>query len=152
MVNNAGTDTGSVIDSIASLVRGIGLGNPLETIEEIIKRATNETGDGGDSDAKGTGFKLMNEFALATRDSQDHKLLNDYDEIEMNVDDIEDNHMLSYPSANSASGTPVLRGAPSGWQPPTAPEDWKLNRQRAEDDEPTFEDIDNPGEWDRFMF
>ena len=109
-------------------MRGSGLGNPLETIEEIIKRATNETGDGGDSDAEGTGFKLMNEFASATRDSQDHTLLNDYDKIEMNVDNVEHNHTLSYVSTNNASVPPMLRGAPNGWQPPTAPKDLKPNR------------------------
>ena len=40
-------------NSIVSQKSGIGFANPLETIEEIIRRATDETGGGGDSDAEG---------------------------------------------------------------------------------------------------
>ena len=54
---NAGADKWSLTDSIKSQMSNSALGNPIHKIEEIIKRATNETGDGGDSDAKGTGFK-----------------------------------------------------------------------------------------------
>ena len=44
---NAGADTWSLTDSIKSRKSNSALGNPIGKIEEIIKRATNETGDGG---------------------------------------------------------------------------------------------------------
>ena len=111
MGNNAGADFRSLTDSVTSRLSDSAFGNPLEKIEEIIKKATNETGDGGDSDAEGTGFELRNDFISATRDSEDHKLLNDYDKIEMNVDDVEDNHTMSYAVENLPI-PPVICGAP----------------------------------------
>ena len=127
------------------------LGNPIDKIEEIIKRATNETGDGGDSDAEGTGFEIMNDLMSATRDSEDHKLLNNYDKAEMNVDNVVDNHTMSYASTNNLSLPTVICGAPDGWKPPTTPEDWKPTRQREGNKEPIFQDINNPGKWDSFQ-
>ena len=93
---NVGADTRSLTNSIKSRMSDSALGNPIDKIEEIIKRATNETGDGGDSDAEGTGFEIMNDLTPATRNSEDHKLLNNYDEAEMNVDNVKDNHTMSY--------------------------------------------------------
>ena len=52
---NAGANTWSLTDSIKSRMSDSALGNPIDKIEEIIKRATNETGDSGDSDAGKVG-------------------------------------------------------------------------------------------------
>jgi len=48
----------------------------------------------------------------------------------------------------------AIPGAPSGWKPPSAPEDWQPSKVRAHTGEPdiAFADVDNPGGWSRFCF
>ncbi len=44
-----------------------------------------------------------------------------------------------------------LYGAPPGWSPPFAPNDWSptVNTNKGE---PLFEDVDNPGGWSSYTF
>jgi len=44
-----------------------------------------------------------------------------------------------------AAGEPWCFGAPIGWTPPTAPDDWKPSK--AKTDEPKFDTLDNHGGW-----
>jgi hypothetical protein len=132
-------DTRSLTDSIVSRQSGMRNENTLETIEEIIHWANNKVGDGGDSDIKGSGYLHAIDFLSETNESNGTKLAHDYDKIEMNVDDASGNYT-------------VLFAAPNGWEPPTAPEKWKLLTLLVNDNEALFSDVDNPGEQDNFMF
>jgi len=48
----------------------------------------------------------------------------------------------------------AIPGAPVGWKPPTAPDDWQPAKVRANTGEPhvPFGDVDNPGGWSRYTF
>jgi hypothetical protein len=66
----------------------------------------------------------MNDFGTAMRDVADHQRMNNYVKIEMNVDDVPNNHTTLYVSTETdVSG--VIPGAPDGWHPPAATEGWK---------------------------
>ena len=47
------------------------------------------------------------------------------------------------------SGIP---GAPLGWRPPCAPDNWNPTKQKKDKGEPNFSDVDNPGGWDKFVY
>ena len=49
-----------------------------------------------------------------------------------------------------ADAEPWCFGAPVGWKPPTAPEDWKPSKKKR--DEPEFNELDNPGGWSEFNY
>ena len=56
----------------------------------------------------------MNDLASAIRNSADHKLLNNYDKIEMNVNNLEVNHTISCNRTNNLSVPSVIFGALNG--------------------------------------
>ena len=116
MKRNASVDSISLTDSILSRHSGTGSVKDFETIEETIDRATANIDDGGDLDAEGTGYLYTKNFVSATCNSNAIKLVHDYGKIEMNVDNVEDNHT-------------VLFGALNIWKPPTVQEDWTQTRR-----------------------
>ena len=54
----------------------------------------------------------------------------------------------------AAGGVVAIAGAPSGWIPPAAPDDWTPNPVKVAKKEPNvpFESIDNPGNWSPYVF
>ena len=46
---------------------------------------------------------------------------------------------------------PWCHGAPIGWKPPGVPDDWAAKPQNEKKGEPKFEDVDNPGDWPRYV-
>lgn len=64
-------------------------------------------------------------------------------------------NLFGYVEVKEEAGTqpdvePFCWGAPKGWHPPFAPNDWKPTAPKS--DEPKFEDVDNPGGWSDFNF
>jgi len=51
---------------------------------------------------------------------------------------------------DAGDGEPWCWGAPKGWKPPTAPEDWKPTK--AKSTVPKHEEVDDPGGWSEFNF
>ena len=62
----------------------------------------------------------MNDVGATMCDSTNHKLLNDYNTIKLNVDDCKDNHMMPYISTNKIVPSLII-DAPNRWNTPTAP-------------------------------
>ena len=48
---------------------------------------------------------------------------------------------------------PVMYGAPAGWKPPSAPDDFAPDPPKRNKGEPTtFDTVDNPGQWSQFTY
>jgi hypothetical protein len=105
-----------------------------------------EVGVGGTSDADGKGFDMLQDFEVSMHNNHDEKLLNDHYKIEANVDNAIDNTTMTGPPGST------LLGAPAGWYPPLAPENWKPYPRRPESGEPSYESTDNPGNWSEYTY
>jgi hypothetical protein len=75
----------------------------------------------------------VNDFASETCDNSDTKLAHDFEKIEMNIDDVDNNHT-------------ILFGASNGWESPTTPEEWKPLSRQLNDNKQLLADVNNPGE------
>lgn len=52
----------------------------------------------------------------------------------------------------SAPDGRAMPGAPIGWNPPGPPKDWKGPSKHSGINVPSFEDVDNPGNWSPHAF
>lgn len=98
-----------------------------ETEEDIIRAAAldeAETGDGSNSDEEGDDLNVLDDGV--------RERLTDDDEVE------------------PASLVDEIKGSPTGWTPPSAPESY--SRARPKECCPEWEEVDNPGEWNDFSF
>ena len=96
---------------------------PLDKAEAMIHNDTTENGDGGNSDAGGDGYNIMEDFMEARRDVEIDRLTSDFNEIETNVLDDTKNCTMSVSTDNTALPT-YLKNAPKGWSVPSAPGGW----------------------------
>ena len=110
-----------------------------EAIRNMIAMDAIESGDGGESDGEGDGFDICNGFAGACVDTFRDRQVNGYDEIEHAVVDDLENCVSTVPIAQA---TCTIEGAPTGWEPPSAPDDWSPKQRPGE---PQFDQVDNPG-------
>ncbi len=116
-----------------------------ETNDELIRmlneKDANELGDGGTSDAEGEGYKCVVSFTDEMKEVELECLCCDANEIESGVE-VDDNDAFVCEVKDHSSHS-RLYGAPPGWIPLSAPDDWNptVNKNRGE---PLFEDVDNP--------
>jgi hypothetical protein len=145
----AGTTVEPVIDEFTSelpsyLLRlagthenlGVNLSNVLEEAAEL--------GDGGDSDQDGDDAR-DHDVALTASNLERMSLLEEADAVE----DTDDNCVvLARGGGLLAAGadTPVVINIPD------TPSDWEPPSQKTEQGEPDFLEVDNPGDWSRFVF
>jgi hypothetical protein len=108
-----------------------------------------EIGDGGTSDAEGDGYKCVVSFQDGMKEVEHEHLCFNANEIESGVE-VDDNDAIMCEVKDNSSNS-SLYGAPPGWSPPSAPDDWDptINENRGE---PCFEDVDNPGDWSNYTF
>ena len=124
---------------------------PLDKVEEMIQNDIAENSDGGDSDAGGYGYNIMEDFMEARRNVEIDWLTSDFNEIETNVLDDTENCTMSVSTKNMTLPT-YLKNAPKGWSAPSAPGGWTPVTRKEAKGEPKFEDVDNPGQWSEFTF
>ncbi len=113
-----------------------------ELIQMLDEYDANEIGYGGTSDAEGEGYECVVSFKDGMKEVELEHLCCDVNEIESEVEvDDNDSFMCEVKDESLQSR---LYGAPLGWSPPCAPDDWNptVNRNKGE---PLFEDLDNPG-------
>jgi hypothetical protein len=109
----------------------------------------NKVGDCGTSDAEGDGCGCVVSFKDGMKEVELEHLCFDVNEIKSGVEvDDNDAFMCEVKDINVQSG---LYGAPLGWSPPYAPNDWSptVNTNKGK---PLFENVDNPGGWSSYTF
>jgi hypothetical protein len=82
----------------------------------------NEIGDGGTSDAEGDGYKCVVSSNDGMKEVELECLCYDANEIESGVE-VDDNDAFMC-EVTDESVQSRLYGAPPGWSPPCAPNDW----------------------------
>jgi hypothetical protein len=124
-----------------------------ETKDELIKALdednANEVGDGGTSDAEGDGYECVVSFQDGMKEVDYECLCFDAHEIEIGVE-VDDNDAIMCKVKDNTSNS-TLYGAPPGWSAHSAPDEWDptINVNRGET---CFEDVDNLGEWNNYIF
>ena len=117
--------------------RGVNLNNVFEKGAAL--------GDGGDSDVEGDDAH-DHDVALTASILKRMSLLEETDTVE----DTDDNCVVlargGISTANMAVADTVMVNIPD------TPTDWVPPTQKAEQGEPNFVDVDNPGEWSQFVF
>ena len=133
--SSVGTASSSLIDS-------------NEAIAKMLEDDEKQSGDGGTSDAEGEGFDIVNDFqdAMASVDCDCNQSEHDIIEDDIADDDINCHVMEAIESAMCG-----IDGAPEGWLPPKAPDNWMHMPSMAKG-EPPFASIENPGNWSDFTF
>ena len=103
-----------------------------------VEEETNEVGDGGDSDVEGDDLEEHDE-AMTTAIAERLATAADDDGNEI-IDDGDRNSFL------------LKKGSHPDLNIPSIPENWVPATQKVEKGEPTFDEIDNPGQWCNFTF
>ena len=107
---------------------------PQDTNDELIQMLddndANEIGDGGTSDAEGDGYKCVHSFKDGMKEVELEHLCYDANEIESGVE-VDDNDAFVC-EVTDESVQSMLYGAPPGWSPLCAPDDWNptINRNK----------------------
>ena len=71
--------------------------------------------------------------------------------LEETVSVLEDDDYLENGMDDWKESLPALHRAPLGWFPPSCPPGWSY-KKHVTIEEPDFEDVDNPGDWDPYCF
>jgi hypothetical protein len=116
---------------------GVNLSNVLEEAAEL--------GDGGDSDAEGDDAH-EHDSALNASNLDRMSLLEETDAVEDTVD----NSVVIARNGGVLSAASVVD--PIVINIPDTPTEWEPPSQKTVQGEPTFAEVDNPGEWSRFVF
>jgi hypothetical protein len=106
----------------------------------------NNIGDGGISDGEGERYDCVHSFQDGMKEVEREHLDHDTDEIEHCVEANDDDAIVRDEPNMVPSALP---GAPTGWSPPTPPDNWNptVNLLKGE---PPFDEVDNPGNWSSF--
>mgnify|MGYP007080237708 CR=1 FL=1 len=120
----------------------------MDDLEEMYDfRAYNDNAgasDSEDEDEDAAAFRMMRQANL------EHSLYAE-DSLAAVSDDC-DFHATIVDEPPAAQEQPMLYGAPIGWKFPQPPDSWKAWKVDTEKGEPSFKDVDNPGEWPEFTF
>ena len=119
-----------------------------EAIAKMLEDDEKQSGDGKTSNAEGEGFDIVNDFqdAMASVDRDCNQ--SEHDIIE---DDIADDAINCHVMEAIESATCGIDGAPEGWLPLKAPDNWMHMPSMAKG-KPPFASIDNLGSWSNYTF
>ena len=120
-----------------------------EHIVDMMEKSAAETGDGGESDCEGGGMDVTDLFVHALHDSELDKGFGEHSALEDAVDHTDLNESELQEDANAERR---LDGAPDGWAPPGPPEDFQIPQRKVGSGEPSWENVDNPGNWHPYVF
>ena len=96
---------------------------PLDKVKAMIQNDIAENGDGGNSDAGGYGYNIMEDIMEARREVDINRLTSDFNEIKTNVLDSTQNCTMWVSTKNTALPT-YLKNTPKGWSVPSALGGW----------------------------
>jgi hypothetical protein len=123
-----------------------------EVIEILDQEDSRMKGDGGDSDAEGDGYEIAQSFVDGMVDVERERFNADGFQIEREVECDTNTAVEGGTVISNTDSRQRLWGAPPGWHPPEPPPNWKSKDIKVDKGEPSFAEVDNPGQWSQYTY